>query len=339
MTTLFYPALALQLQRTARSRSSSSSSTSTTSSHSSSSSSSAPIPPRPPHSHLSRKSHSHEDPLSLLSTPLLDSFFPYPEPAFEFGEFPRFFWELEGDSGTLSSSSSISERIGSGGIVKEDTWGPNTNSTWIVEDVPNDKSGGSGTVHSDIGSSIGDPSSRTTTRIIAAPIVWADVQTVLTTSRSFGGIPLDSFDDDGKGGTRRGDGGRKSAGSSAVDERLAQVVDELGRRPGVRSVTCLDPATGQKTRSGACLSRVDGRDDSTASGVAYLKIEQEQVARSGSTARSIEDVWQDVNREVEKGSESKVGTIIESSRLGQVEGKTRSVSVRVSRDSRACVEP
>lgn len=348
MTTLFYPALALQLQRSARSRSSSSSSTSTSSSRSSSSSSASPIPPTPPHPHLSRKSHSHEDPLSLLSTPLLDSFFPYPEPAFEFGEFPRFFWELD-DGGTGSSpsastsSSSASKSVGSGGasgIVKEDTWGPNSNSTWIVEDVQSGKSGGgSGTFDFDIGTSIGDSSSgTTTTRIIAAPIVWTDVQTVLTTSRLFGGSPTNSFDDDGKGGTRRGDGGMKSAGSSAVDERLAQVVDELGRRPGVRSATCFDPVTGQKIRSGACLSRGDARDESTASGVVYLKVEQEQAIRSGFTTRSIEDVWQDVSREVEKGSGREVGMIIESSRLGQVEGRTRSVSVRVSRDFRACVE-
>lgn len=120
----------------------------------------------------------------------------------------------------------------------------------------------------------------------------------------------------------------KSAGSSAVDERLAQVVDELGRRPGVRSATCFDPVTGHKIRSGACLSRGDARDESTASGVVYLKVEQQQAIRSGSTTRSIEDVWQDVSREVEKGSEREVGMIIESSRLGQVEGRTRSVSVR-----------
>lgn len=345
MTTLFYPALALQLQRSARSRSSSS--TSTTSSRSTSSS--LPIPPNPPHPHLSRKSHSHEDPLSLLSTPLLDSFFPYPEPAVEFGEFPRFFWELDdggrGSSPSAStSSSSASKSIGSGeasGIVKEDTWGANSNSTWIVEDVQSGKSGGgSGTFDFDIGSSMGDSGSGTTiTRIVAAPIVWTDVQTVLSTSRLFGGSPSRVLDVDEEGGSTRGDAGQNSAGSSAVDNRLARVVEGLGRLPGLRSITCFDPITGKQTRSGTCLSRGDARDESTASGVAYLKVEQKQVARSGSTTRSIEDVWQDVNREVEKGSGSEVGMIIESSRLGQVEGRTRSVSVRVSRDFKACVEP
>lgn len=339
MTTLFYPALALQLQRSARSRSSSS--TSTTSSRPDSASS---IPPRPPHSHPSRKSHSHEDPLSLLSTPLLDSFFPYPEPAFEFGEFPRFFWELD-DGGTGSppsastSSSSASKSIGSGeasGVVKEDTWGTNSNSTWIVEDIQSDNSGGRlGTFDFDIGTSIGDSSSRTTTRIIAAPIVWTDSQTVLTTSRLFGGSPSGSLDANEEEGSTRGDAGQNSAGSSAVDNRLARVVEGLGRLPGLRSITCFDPITGKQTRSGTCLSRGDARDESTASGVAYLKVEQEQVIRSGSTTRSIEEVWQEINREVEKGSEREVGMIIESSRLGQVEGRTRSVFVRVSRDFRA----
>jgi hypothetical protein len=349
MTTLFYPALALQLQRSARSRSSSSSSTSTTSSRASSSS--PPIPPTPPHSHLSRKSHSHEDPLSLLSTPLLDSFFPYPEPAFEFGEFPRFFWELE-DDGQAGSSSSMSERSGSGrasgqvagvqggtdGIAKEytSTWGMSPNSTWIVEDIHTDKSGA---FEYGIGSAgIGSSGSGTTTRIIAAPIVWTDVQTVLTTSRLFGGSPSGSLDADEEEGSTRGDAGQIPAGSSAVDKRLARVVDELGRRPDVRSVTCFDPVTGQPTQARTCLSRGNDEYENTASGVAYLKIEQEQAVRSGSTTRSIDEVWQDVNRAVERGSGSGDGVVIESSRLGQVEGRTRSVSVRVSRDSRACIK-
>jgi hypothetical protein len=128
MTTLFYPALALQIQRSSSSRSQSSS--------------------RGPNPHPIRPK---ENPLSLLSTPLLDSFFPYPEPPFPLIQ-PSYFWD---EMGTQDDSQAM----------------------WNVDDLGRRGRRLSQSIRPGLGRE----------QLIAAGVAWTDVKEILTSSRVFRG--------------------------------------------------------------------------------------------------------------------------------------------------------
>lgn len=308
MTTLFYPALALQLQRSSRSRSTSTSSSSSSQAAASSSSGPLNLNLNSTSSTISHARQStHEDPLSLLSTPLLDNFFPYPKPPFEFPPAPRFFWEA---SGTETSEDGHAEN-GTG------------NTTWVVDETNSDSLDRAKGKQVDVGSSWKSSSTGTgatakTTTIIAAPIVWTDVQTVLATSRAFGGTPIDPEGIMGH-----------SIDIDPLNVRLARVIDELGERSGAGVIDCFDPVSGEVVERGKCLSIGDDTYESSgSSGIAYLKVEG--VSPSGSVVRSIQGAWRDINRDIGRGAGLEFGAVLDPSSLGQVEHRARTVSLRVS---------